>query len=269
MSVDVTQENQAVPLAYHPVVEQPNKKRPYEMVGTERDDFPPPLTPHTRSLSLGKRQRVGHHDVRHDMGPLPPPAFAMLPPPQLAPRGRSSPTWTSGRSSPTKTGSSRLSRASAPLKNVGKMIFRPRTIESKTFVNPGRGVELPHALAEMPSYVASLGLMERAGRGCVYVSCQKLTPVLLAFFFAQEEIGQMDDEFRSKFFDAAFDATGKRDTFGPSPSPLAVKRIVKRASRFQENGCSEPAWFSLVHSHLLTLALDNDFWDEAIDVVPW
>ncbi len=67
----------------------------------------------------------------------------------------------------------------------------------------------------------------------------------------------------------AFDATGLRDTFGPSPSPRDVDRIVKRAGKCQENGLNEAGWFSLVHSHLLLLALENDVWEDLIDVVPW
>jgi hypothetical protein len=79
----------------------------------------------------------------------------------------------------------------------------------------------------------------------------------------------MDAAFRRGFDDEAFDFTGRRDTFGPSPSPEAVSRIIKRAVKCETRGVNEAAWFSLVHSELLALALENDTWEDEVDFVPW
>jgi hypothetical protein len=79
----------------------------------------------------------------------------------------------------------------------------------------------------------------------------------------------MDDAFRGWFDDEAFDNTGHRDTYGPSPSPQAVNQIIKRASKCEDKGYNESAWFTLVHSRLLTLALENDTWEDVVDFVPW
>jgi hypothetical protein len=88
-------------------------------------------------------------------------------------------------------------------------------------------------------------------------------------FARQDDIARTDVKFRREFDDEAFDSTGLRDTFGPSPSPLAVDIIVKRAAKCQKKEYNETAWFTLVHSHLLLLALENETYEDEVDFVPW
>jgi hypothetical protein len=94
----------------------------------------------------------------------------------------------------------------------------------------------------------------------------KLTLKMVA---RQDDIAKMDALFRREFDDEAFDRTGLRDSYGPSPSPHAVDLIVKRAAKCQTKEYSEAAWFTLVHSHLLLLALENDLYEDQVDIVPW
>jgi hypothetical protein len=79
----------------------------------------------------------------------------------------------------------------------------------------------------------------------------------------------MGAAFRRGFDDDVFEFTGHRDAFGPSPSPAAVNRIIRRAVKCETRGLNEAAWFSLVHSEVLALALENETWDKVVDYLPW
>ncbi len=79
----------------------------------------------------------------------------------------------------------------------------------------------------------------------------------------------MGAEFGAEFHDSVFNFTGLRDEYGPSPSARGIERIVKRASQCHILKYDEAAWFTVVHSRLLALALENDVWENAIDYVPW
>ncbi len=85
----------------------------------------------------------------------------------------------------------------------------------------------------------------------------------------QDDIANMDAEFRREFDDEVFDFSGRIDAFGPSPSPHVIDTIIKRASKCEDKGFDESAWFSHVHSDLLLLALENDTWEDKVDFVPW
>jgi hypothetical protein len=52
-------------------------------------------------------------------------------------------------------------------------------------------------------------------------------------------------------------------------SPHAVNLIVKRAAKCQKKENNETAWFTLIHFHLLLLALENDLYEDEVDIVPW
>lgn len=67
----------------------------------------------------------------------------------------------------------------------------------------------------------------------------------------------------------AFDSDERRDKIGPAPSPIAVAKIVRLASRCAERGHSEASWNSRVHSTLFDLALDNDAYLGVLDFVNW
>jgi hypothetical protein len=144
------------------------------MAASGRANFAPPATPPRRTASPNKRQRAlsdvfGDEEVDDDTTPRP--QFAMLPPPrpilprpvfQLPPppaspaaNSCSSPSKSSGLSSPTKE-SGGESQRSGPAKNLTPFAHTPVTIKGQNFARPRDGVELPEALADMVDVISRL-----------------------------------------------------------------------------------------------------------------
>lgn len=148
--------------------ERPSKKRPHAMAGSDRAAFSPASTPQ-RTASPPKRQRLDD-DVFGDDEATPRAQFPMLPPPRPPACSCSSPSKSSGissptkNSSPTKKSSGRKSKNSSPVKNLSSFAYTPVTIQAQNFARPGKDIELPEALADM------VDVISRYGRGIRVVS---------------------------------------------------------------------------------------------------
>ena len=60
-----------------------------------------------------------------------------------------------------------------------------------------------------------------------------------------------------------------RDSLGPSPTPDAVAKIVKLASKAEMDGHSEAHWNCRVHNAVLDLAIHNEHYQDKVDWMNW
>ncbi len=82
----------------------------------------------------------------------------------------------------------------------------------------------------------------------------------------------MDADFIAAFNDEAvqaYDPTGSRDVYGPTPSAETVDNILQQAEKCDEEGYNEAAWTSLVLTPLMMLALEKNVSKRRVDFVPW
>ncbi len=85
----------------------------------------------------------------------------------------------------------------------------------------------------------------------------------------KSDYANMMTKFDLEYFDFDFDTTGARDVYGPTPAAQDVDMIIKRAAKCQLGRHEDTAWRCFVHTPLLLLALENDTWNDKLDIVPW
>ncbi|KAI9755117.1 MAG: hypothetical protein M1815_005209 [Lichina confinis] len=149
-------------------------------------------------------------------------------------------------SKPIKSGASE--RSKSPTKRMGQMSLRPRPTVLKYFYD--HMMALPEGLPEMLSTVV------RYGRGYgVIAESRKASISSLS----------VDDPSFKGIGESAFDHEEMRDSLGPSPTPDAVAKIVKLASKAEMDGHSEAHWNCRVHNAVLDLAIHNEHYQDRVD----